>query len=475
MTTIVDVPDGSAGVFFSYNRYTGEIVGAPFANQVDIQIDGGQSFTLAPSADGGCDGYLDVGRGDHSAQFILNGEAAGDPFTITGGQSGRAHVVIDSGGNVQTVEPVDSATLTVTKTDDNGNVLTGSCFSVYTRNGVAGQECDTSDGEDGSTTIQFPNGIPGGRLTLSESFVPDGQGEVEDQRLNLDTGDNQVQVSASGGGGGSGETPVTGETPPSEETPTEEPPTRTASGYDLSLQAVDQNSGDVLSGACYTVDDGNEECDDDGDGIVTFSNIEAGSHTLTGTRAPDGYGDLGTINFDQPEGGAQYQVPFTASEQPAAETGTLIVHIRDENDNPLTDACVTLSPRSGNDGTETQACDGDDGNNDGDVTFNDVTSGRWRIEQTDPLNGFNAPDGRNVTIRSGETTESTLTNQSAGPSAGTISATTVDENGDELPEVCYDLSSFGQQCDGTDSDNAMTQEDVAPGDYTVTVIATRRL
>src|SRR5215216_702815 len=219
----VDVPDGAAGVFFSYNRYTGEILAVPYTNVVEVLIDGGQSFTLPPAPGGGWDGYVDAGSGGHSAQLIVDGAQFGDSFDVDGGDSGRVHIVVDGNGNVQNVEPVQTATLTVFKSDENGNSLTGSCFSVYAGDNVAGQECDVSDDEDGSTTINFPNGIPSGRLTLAESLVPEGQAEAEDQRVSLDPGDNQVQVTVGGGERPPEETPE--ETTPTEETPTEETPT----------------------------------------------------------------------------------------------------------------------------------------------------------------------------------------------------------------------------------------------------------
>ncbi|MEZ4500868.1 MAG: hypothetical protein R2839_12535 [Thermomicrobiales bacterium] len=53
---------------------------------------------------------------------------------------------------------------------------------------------------------------------------------------------------------------------------------------------------------------------------------------------------------------------------------------------------------------------------------------------------------------------------------GQILASTVDQDGNEIPEVCYDITGFGQQCDGDDEDRMMLQEDVPPGDYTVTLM-----
>ncbi len=455
----VDVPDGAAGVFFSYNRFTGEVIAAPYANQVEIQVDGGQTFVLPPAPGGGWDGYIDVGPGSHTVQVFVDGQTFVDPFEFDGGDSGRVHVAIDENGNIQTVELVAPASLTVIKTDENGNTLTGSCFTVYAGDNVAGQECDASDGEDGSTTIRFPNGVPGGSLTLAESRIPDGQAEAEDQSVDLDEGDNQVQVTVGGG-----------ETPPDDddddETPTSTGP---AEGTDVSFRSVDQASGDVLGGACFSIDGGDENCDEDFDGVVEFSGIEPGSHSLTETTPPEGFEGIGTVDFQLPESGGQFDVPHTAAEAPAAETGNFQAHIRDDQGNALPGACVTITPRGDTPGDETRSCDGDDGNDDGEVLFFDIPAGSWRLVEDTPPAGYEAPDARNITIDAGETGEITLEHESAGPSTGTISATTIDENSNELADVCYEVSEFGELCDGDDDDNAMIQEDVPPGDYNVTL------
>jgi hypothetical protein len=455
----VSVPDNAIGVFFSYNRFTGEVLAVPYTNQIEVQIDGGQSFVVSPSPNGGWDGYVDAGPGSHSGQFIADGNPIGDPFDFDGGQSGRVHIVIDGNGNVQTVESVDTATLAVTKTGDDGPIP-GSCFTVYAKNKVAGQECDASDGDDGVTTINFPNGVPSGALTLAETRTAEGQPEAEDQRVRLQAGDNQVEVNVSGG------QPPQEETPVGEETPTEEV---TPQGVEVSLRSVDQDTGDVLPGACYAFDGNDPQCDDDGDGIVTFEGMDPGSHELSEPTPPEGYDSIETQQVNIPDGGGQFDVPHTASATPQAETGNFVFHILDDQQNPLPGACVTITPRSGTDGQETQACDGDDGNDDGDVTFNDVAAGRWRAEESTVPDGFTGPKVKNITVPAGDTDETDFVNQSAGPSTGTIEATTVDENNNELPEVCYNLSDFGQQCDGNDQDNVMTQEDVPPGDYTVTL------
>jgi hypothetical protein len=174
---------------------TGEILAVPYTYQFAVQVDGDQSFAIPPSPNGGWDGYIDAGPGVHIGQSIVDGNAFGDPFEIDAGQSGRVHILIDASGTVLTVEPVDTATLKVTKTDANGSPIGGACFTVYIGDKVAGQECDVSDGNDGTTSIRFPNSVPGGDLTLAETGPPP---HVADLTIHLGPGDNQIQVTSGG-------------------------------------------------------------------------------------------------------------------------------------------------------------------------------------------------------------------------------------------------------------------------------------
>ncbi len=161
----------------------------------------------------------------------------------------------------------------------------------------------------------------------------------------------------------------------------------------------------------------------------------------------------------------------TTTAQPAA-TGSLVITKRDPSGNLLAGACFTVDNGA-------EVCD----NGEGDA---DPAEGVIQIDNLAPgdpvLREVRAPSGfeprrrlRRVTIVAGEVATIDLVNNpvaaptETGLPTGAIAATTIDENGNELPEVCYDLTDFGQQCDGDDEDTVMTQEDVPPGEYTVTV------
>src|SRR5690606_22401341 len=104
----------------------------------------------------------------------------------------------DANGNILQAGGVDTGQLQVFKTDDEGNPQAGACFAVSGGGGVASQACDSSDGSlDGSTTLYFPNGIPGGG-NLVETFTPDGQDAADPQQIGLSPGFNQAQAFVEG-------------------------------------------------------------------------------------------------------------------------------------------------------------------------------------------------------------------------------------------------------------------------------------
>ena len=92
-------------------------------------------------------------------------------------------------------ESVQTASLSVFKTDDAGIPQTGACFTAYGgRDAVEAQACDSSDGAlDGVTTLRFPNGVPGG-IDLVETSTPEGQTTSAQQSIGIDPGENQTQA-----------------------------------------------------------------------------------------------------------------------------------------------------------------------------------------------------------------------------------------------------------------------------------------
>ncbi len=445
----LDVPEGTLGVFFSFNQLTGEIYHAPILNQVELSTDLGQ-FPMTPDADGGYFTVINTDPGiAFGAQVVLDGNPVGDIASVDSGNVGRVVVTFDSGGNIDS-ESVEPAALTVTKTDADGNPLTGSCFSVYDGDEVAGQACDTDDGEDGSTRIAFPLGVGGG-LTLAESRTPDGQDVSPSQDISIDPGENQIGVTVRGGRS----------LPPDDE-PTEE-------GADEVLVTVQfimvDEAGNAIPGGCIVLDGVGELCDDDGDAVITFEGVPGNtSYQVSESAAPDGYESFDGTSIDVFDADAQFQVPHAAA-QVEPEFGALLISSTDDQGNVLTGNCFTVEPRGDTQGDETTVCDSDDGNNDGQTSFPQLNAGEWRITQESGTDGYELAERFNTTIVANETTQENVVNPQTGGGIGNLILYTNDENGNPVPGVCYDVTGQGQQCD-EDGDGDMGLVDLPAGEYT---------
>jgi uncharacterized surface anchored protein len=209
-------------------------------------------------------------------------------------------------------------------------------------------------------------------------------------------------------------------------------------------------------------------CDgDDGsaDGTATLKGLKPGDYELAQASVPQHYS------------GAPIQ-PFTVV---GAETktfnltnlpfGSILIHHETPAHAPLLGACFAAYLKI--DDHESyqyyQACDAEDGADDGDITV-DVPEGTNRVQETTIPDGFVRPEDVNVDVTSGATTEVTIV--SPTPSTLTIRA----KEGWNVPikgqcwwvERAGDLGS-GYYCDDEDgaSDGVTHAGKLRGGDYTI--------
>lgn len=188
--SVVVSDDGSVGVFFSYDRLTGQIFTRSYNAWLEVQLDGDpqRTFDVPPSPDPtiAFEAYLDIGSDTHEAQLLVDGTPQGNAFQFDGGESGRLRLVVGADWTVQAADEVTPGHLTIRLTDGEGNPANGACFAVLdAQNGLAGQDCDVSDGDDGATTIDFPRGIAPGNYTLTQSQAADDGGRTLDRTITL--------------------------------------------------------------------------------------------------------------------------------------------------------------------------------------------------------------------------------------------------------------------------------------------------
>jgi uncharacterized surface anchored protein len=189
------VPDGATAVYVAYDSHTGSITAAPTTISAIFQAPFG-SLPMRPLADGSFELFVNAPSGDLNFQVLFNDQpVAAESLSLD--QASRLHLVVDSQGTIATLETINPATLTVTKSDAAGTPLPDACFAVVSEDDAAllGQACDGDDGrQDGHTRIPFPNGITPGTYPLRETRTPDGQPAAPEQPVTLAAGDNQINA-----------------------------------------------------------------------------------------------------------------------------------------------------------------------------------------------------------------------------------------------------------------------------------------
>ncbi len=395
----VEVPEG-VQTYFSFNESNGDIAAGPFLPGLQAVDDFGNVTQIVPAPGGGYEAYVPA-QGSTTISILVDGNVV-DSTSVNVDGSGYAHVEVDASGNIQNDEGLIDTTVVVSKVDENGAPVTGSCFAVMDGNELLGQACDESDGDDGTTVISFPRGVDPGSYDLEEVRTADGVPAGDDQSVDLFGGVVNSTVTVSLGGEEPTEEITEEPTEEVTEEVTEEPTEEEteivipeAATYALSLFAVDDQNNPLI-GACYSIDGFGEQCDDDQDSVVTFTGLPNGSYTVTETRAPEGYNTADPFDAVINDGDAQYPVFHTAAQ--VDEFGTLYVNAVDSDGNLLPGACFTIRPRPNSTGQEMSACDGDDGSLDGITTFSNAVAGAYAVRATQAPDGYELGGNRNADV-----------------------------------------------------------------------------
>ncbi|MGE3798433.1 MAG: SpaA isopeptide-forming pilin-related protein, partial [Thermomicrobiales bacterium] len=455
------VPDGSQAAVFSFNEFTGAVNagGALF----EIQTDVGQ-FQMLPGPQGTFEVFFNSPADTPiTIQPLISGQPTGESAQAAAGDSGRIHVVLNSAGQIQLAEAVQTATLDIVKTDQGGNPIGGACFTAYGGGDtIAAQACDSADGaNDGAVRLNFPNGLPSGDVDIVESYTPEGQIASDPQQIDLSSGAQQLQMIAQvPGEEPPAEEPPAEETPVTEEPPADQPPAE--GGFTLTFFAVDLN-GNALPGACFAIDGGEPVCDDDGDGAITIPNVQPGLRTLSEPRSPEGFEPYPEIQLDITRD-EQFSVPHNpgVSAQLPSETSTINLQSVDQNGNLLPGACYELD-------TGASFCD-DDG--DGVVTLADLPNGDYSVVQTRTPDGVQLVEPFQLNVNGNADLQVPhqaveAPEEPEQPAGFTIGFVSVDENQNGLPFACYSLDGGDPVCDD-DGDGVVTFSDVAPGLHSLT-------
>jgi uncharacterized surface anchored protein len=315
------IGDSQTAGFFLYDSHTNTARAQGVAGTYTAQTDQGE-LPLIPK---GNDLFLFVTSdqgGPLGATVMLDGQPVGEQQSANL-QPGLNVVTFDPQGNVTNSQPLTAGSLTITRTDAQGNPLAGGCYQLKHSGQLANQACDADDGADGTTTMTFPEGFTPGQYTLSETQAPDGAEKAPDQQLTLQAGQNTAEMTSPGGAATEEATapptqaattaPTEAPTQAATEAPTQggigpvgpstEAPTQAATQTateapqpgDLIVTLQDQD-GNAIGGACFQLlQDGNvisESCDSQdqfpNNGNTGFFGVPAGSYTVHESQTPEG-------------------------------------------------------------------------------------------------------------------------------------------------------------------------------------------
>ncbi|MGI8484094.1 MAG: SpaA isopeptide-forming pilin-related protein, partial [Thermomicrobiales bacterium] len=312
----VTVNDGDLGIFAEFNAHTYDTHVQSVAELFTLGTSNGD-IPLQPD-NGNLSTIIDSQGGGFSYQLQASGNPVGEQQSVSL-DAGPVRLTVDTSGQVVNTQTLTAGTLTIQRTDANGNPLPGGCYQLRSGGSIVNQGCDNGSG---STTMTFPEGINPGNVTLVEVTPPAGKEAAPDQDVNLQAGDNSVTIQSAAEPtptAEAGETPtetpaenngaetptaeggiVGAETPSEmateESSPTETPAPTAAQPGDLIVNIVDQG-GQPLGNSCFELHDANanvvaQTCDatdpTPNNGRVGFYGVPSGTYTLHASQVPEG-------------------------------------------------------------------------------------------------------------------------------------------------------------------------------------------
>lgn len=438
----LEVGDNETGAFFSFNAHTNETRAEAVDALYTLETDDG-TLPLAPDEDGdNLTALVPSEGGDLDVQLQVNGELAGDPQVVSL-ESGPNRITVAKDGSILDTEGLPSGTLTITRTDSDGQPVPGACYQVRNGGEVVNQGCDSDDGTaDGSTILTFPEGLESGDYTLVEAQPPEGTDAADDQQISLQPGDNTFQVQAGDAAGGDpeaeGETPeateeeggIIGTTEEAGEEADQTPEATqaqeegTGEPGDL-IVTLQDGDGNPVGGACFQLLRGDEvvaeACDTNDafpdNGNSGFFGVPSGTYTLRQSTTPEGSTTVDdrevTIRAGQEVTETIEAAPGPSDETPtatatAAASGDVVVLRQDAEGNPAGGACFEIV---GADGTVIgqQACDEDgDVPDDGRTGFFDIPAGAVTLRETRTPDGVEPAAEQPFEVRGDAVTEVTV-------------------------------------------------------------------
>jgi uncharacterized surface anchored protein len=153
--------------------------------------------------------------------------------------------------------------------------------------------------------------------------------------------------------------------------------------------------------------------------------------------------------------------------QDAAGEGEVVLTLRDRQGDPVPGGCWALTEPGGNQTGE--RCDGDDGADDGVIHFDAAPAGRYRLREVTTPTGYQPADSQEIDVVAGAPAEITVDYQQAQGRPGRLIILVADEEGDPVPQTCFDVQGPVELSDVCDrqNDGQLNVPDLPAGEYAV--------
>jgi large repetitive protein len=360
-----------SGILFLLVAPIGALAGAATAQTTDATVyirtttlDGfamtDACYTIVNASIEGCDDngdgqvdFEDVPVGDYTvrqtqgvAGYLPVGEF---PITVETYSPEQYFDVLMAPTSAQSGTTVDIAVSAVDPL--NGEPTPGNCMILH---GGSIEGCD----ENGDGRITFQD-VAVGTYLLEETVTPDGAYPFGRQWIAV-RADGPITVLR----------PMTGAIPD-------------AGTADVALVTRDPDTGDLIPGACYVIENASVEgCDENGDAQVDFDDVQVGVFTVQQTQAPAGYQPTNDFDINiAPLDPEQSIVVKQAPNQHDADHRHVSVVLYDTNTGQRIPGTTCLEIF----GASLEGCDD---NRDGQIDFLDVPVGNYPIAFTEVPAGY---------------------------------------------------------------------------------------
>ncbi|MEZ4500872.1 MAG: SpaA isopeptide-forming pilin-related protein, partial [Thermomicrobiales bacterium] len=320
--------------------------------------------------------------------------SAPEGYTIAG--PAQVEVVSNETAEITISNARAIGAISISKSDQDGNPLAGSCFTI---NGT--EFCDNGDLDENEEPGQIDvSNLPSGSTEVIESTTPTGYAGADPQTIDIPVGDT-ASVSF----------------------------TNTRILSSVSITKTDGN-GSPLGGACFTVGERDEICDNgDGDlnaepGIIEIDGVPTGSVTVVETVAPGGYLAAGEQTVEVVEGETA-SVTFVNERA----TGSLTITKTDADGAALGGACFAVG--------ELAVCDDAEGDGNGEpgtIEISGIPTGSVEVSETTVPEGYLGAPPQTVEIIGDEPATLTFVNERA---TGSLTIIKTDADGAALGGACF--------------------------------------